>query len=328
MESGFNSSNGMDNLGAFRAQFESLLSGSTDREKADFLRELHIRGETGEEITTLAQILREHAGLAKVSGVTDIVGTGGDGKNTINVSTAASLLVSSMGIKVAKHGNFGATSNKGSADFLKFIGYDFNMDQEELERRLKDVSFAFLLAPMHNSNFAKFAAPRKMLTFKTVFNYLGPLTNPADPDTMVLGVSDPAVGELYSDFLALNSKKGYVVHSLDGMDELSPYTLSTLTRIAGKTAEQEEFDPISLLGEKIPLERISAINPEDSFRLTVAGLSGKDEGASKFIALNAALSLVVNGKSETIDEAYHEALGVLKTGYAMEHVGRIMEDTR
>lgn len=312
----------------FRDFFHYLVTDSTEEEKTDFLRGLHERGETAGEITLLADLLREKALLGKVNGVTDIVGTGGDGKNTINVSTAASLLVSSVGIKVAKHGNFGATSNRGSADFLKYLGYNFEMEQGELERRVKDDSFAFILAPRYNENFAKFAASRKKLPFKTVFNYLGPLTNPADPDTMVLGVADPSVGKLYADYLAMNSKSGYVVHSEDGMDELSPYSASKLVQVKDNDREETAIDPSAMLGEKIGLDKISARRPEDSFRLTKAGLSGTDEYVSKFIALNAALSFVSNGKYQALEDAYNEGLCLLKTGYVIEHVTKIIEDSR
>lgn len=311
-----------------REQFLRLIDDSTDIEKMEFLSELHNRGETANDIVQLAEILREKALLGRVNGVTDIVGTGGDGKNTINVSTAASILVSSVGVAVAKHGNFGATSNRGSADFLKYLGYNFEMEQKEFERRIRKNSFAFILAPRFNENFAKFAAPRKKLPFRTVFNYLGPLTNPADPDTMVLGVSDPIVGNLYADFLAINSKSGYVVHSDDGMDEVSPYSPSRLIEVSCGSKTETTFEPSELLGGKIELDKISAVSPEDSFRLTEDGLSGRNENASKFIALNAALSLVSNGKYQHLEDGYREAMCLLKSGYVMEHLGNIIEDSR
>lgn len=308
--------------------FRYLISDSTEEEKTEFLRSLHEKGETAEEIAQLAELLREKALLKKVKGVTDIVGTGGDGKNTINVSTAASILVSAIGIPVAKHGNFGATSNRGSADFLKYLGYNFEMDQKELERRIRDTSFAFVLAPRYNDNFAKFSASRKKLPFKTVFNYLGPLTNPVDPDVMTLGVADPAIENLYADFLSINSKSGFVVHSEDGMDELSPYSSSRLIQINGNKREETTVDPSTLLGSKIELEKISAIRPEDSFRLTKAGLEGTDDNSSKFIALNAALSFISNGRTGDLGDAYQEALSLLKSGYVGEHVTTIVKDSR
>lgn len=309
-------------------EFNRILSESTDAEKATFLKELHERGETAEEVTELAALLREKATLSTVPGVSDVVGTGGDGMNTINVSTAASLVLSSLGVRIAKHGNFGATSNKGSADFLKSIGYNFEMDQAELERRLKQVSFAFILAPMHNSSFAKFARARKMLPHKTVFNYLGPLTNPANPSVMMLGVTDRNISGLYSNYLLLNSKSGCVVYSNDGMDEISPNSDSNITFVNGGKTENVLLEPGRLLGSSIGIDEISRFDASDSFALTIAGLSGKNESVARFISLNSAMALYINGKFHSLEEAFSESLKLLKTGYVLEHMKRVVGDSR
>ncbi len=309
-------------------EFNRILSESTEEEKALFLKELHERGETPEEVTGLASLLREKATLSPVPGVSDIVGTGGDGMNTINVSTAASLLLSSLGVPIAKHGNFGATSNKGSADFLKSIGYNFVMDQPELERRLKQVSFAFILAPMYNSNFAKFAKARKMLPHKTVFNYLGPLTNPADPSVMMLGVTGSNISSLYSNYLLLNSKSGCVVYSDDGMDEISPISVSNILLVKDGNVEKIRFDPGKILEKEIGISEISRVDPLESFALTKAGLSGKNEAVAQFISLNSAVALYVNGKFHSIEEGFTESIDLLKTGYVLEHMEKIVEDSR
>lgn len=324
MQSEFSSEPGL----GLAEEFNLLLHEGTDEEKAQFLRELHERGETPREVATMASLLRERAKLSLVTGTADIVGTGGDGMNTINVSTAASLLLSSCGIKIAKHGNFGATSNKGSADFLKYLGYSFEMDQEQLEGRLRDLSFAFILAPMYNSSFAQFAKARKMLPYKTVFNFLGPLTNPADPSVMMLGVTGKAISDIYTSYLLLNSKSGCVVYSDDGMDEISPMTTSNITYVKDGKTEEAKFDPSSLLSRKIQLRDISRLEAEPSFRLTLAGLEGKDEPAAEFISMNAAMALFVNGKYTSVEEGFRESLKLLKSGYVMEHVNRIVGDRR
>lgn len=309
-------------------EFSLLLQEGADGEKAQFLRKLHERGETPDEVAILSSILRGRSKLSPVTGTSDVVGTGGDGMNTINVSTAASLLLSSCGISIAKHGNFGATSNKGSADFLKYLGYSFEMDQEQLEARLRDLSFAFILAPMYNSSFAQFAKARKMLPFKTVFNFLGPLTNPADPSVMMLGVTGKKISELYTRYLLLNSKSGCVVYSDDGMDEISPITPSNITFVKDGKTEEARFDPSSFLSRKIRLSDISRMEAEPSFRLTLAGLEGKDEPAAEFISLNAAVALFINGKYPSVEEAFRESLKLLKSGYVREHVDLIMGDRR
>lgn len=304
-----------------------LLNSSTDEERAGYLRLLHERGETPDEVAELSGILRSMATLSRLDDVSDIVGTGGDGKNTINVSTAASFVAATSGIRIAKHGNFGATSNKGSADFLKFLGYNFDMTQDELARRVSRTSFAFILAPRYNESFARFAKARKMLPFRTVFNFLGPLTNPADPDNVMLGVTDGRVSSLYANYLSLNSKSGCVVHSEDGMDELSPYTYSNIVTVFRDSVEASRIDPREMLGERIGIEKISSVDPMVSFRMTAEGLGGSRMEVSKFIALNSALCMVLNGRAGTFEDGYAYSLELIRSGAVMEHVNYVMEDS-
>lgn len=312
--------------GNISRKFDNILDSSSDAEKAEFLRALHHRGESADEVAELAALLRKRATLSPIKGVSDIVGTGGDGLNTINVSTASSIVLSSMGVKIAKHGNFGATSNKGSADFLKYIGYNFEMNQRELDRRLRTASFAFILAPRFNSSFAKFANARKMLPFKTIFNYLGPLTNPADPSNLTLGTTNKKISDLYTDYLVLNSKSGCVIHSDDGMDEISPNTISNVNIIKDGKVETTRFNPKRILGKMIDIEEISRIEARESFELTLAGLNGKNDPASQFISLNSAIALHVNGVFSSIEEAFSESMGLIRSGYVFEHIDRLIED--
>lgn len=307
-------------------QFNKLLLDSTDNDKAQFLQVLHERGETPEEVVSLASILRSNATLSPVPDTSDIVGTGGDGMNTINVSTAASFVLSSMGIRIAKHGNFGATSNKGSADFLKYLGYNFEMDQEELESRLRELSFAFVLAPMYNSNFAKFAKARKMLPHKTVFNYLGPLTNPVDPKNMMLGVADEKISGIYSSYLILNNKSGCVVYSDDGMDEISPNAACNILMVKNGKIERIHSTPETLTGRKIMIDEVSRTDPIESFELTRNGLTGKNEAVASFISLNASMSLIVNNRFDSLEEAYAESMKLIKSGFVKEHIDRIFSE--
>ncbi|MCL6091157.1 MAG: anthranilate phosphoribosyltransferase [Candidatus Thermoplasmatota archaeon] len=317
----------MDESSAFRLM-NSLLLNSSDETKAAFLAALHSRGETGAELSGFVRALRNTATLGKIHNVMDIVGTGGDGKNTINVSTAASFVVSSLGIRVAKHGNYGATSNKGSGDFLRFLGYNFEMDQEELARRVNDTNFAFILAPLYNAKFAKFAKARKSLPHKTVFNYLGPITNPADPENLVLGVTHEEISRLYSNFMIKNDKRGYIIYSRDGMDEISPETPSMMTIIKGSESEKIEIHPEDIIGDKIRIDEVSATEPADSFRMTLEGISGKRRNVSRFIALNAAPALVLNGKAGEILDAYDIAMEAISSGTVSDHLDKIMGDCR
>ena len=303
----------------------SILEDSTDLQKADFLRQINAGGYAPEIVAELARVIKERATLSRIEEVSDIVGTGGDSKNTINVSTAAALVVSSMGVKIAKHGNYGATSNKGSADFLKSLGYNFEMNQQSLEKRISKSSFAFILAPRYNDSFAKFAAARKMIPAKTAFNYLGPLTNPADPDVMMLGVTSAEISNLYSSYLTLNNKKGCVLYSEDGMDEVSPYSRTNITMVEDGEISKMTVHPERILGEKIGIEHISAIDPERSFELTRKGIEGSDRNAAKFIALNAGLSLCLNRKFGDIEDGFRNALECIDSGLVQEHLKKVLE---
>ena len=308
-----------------KSTIDSILDNSTDEQKAEFLRQINESGNAASIVAELANIIKKRATLSKIQGVSDIVGTGGDSKNTINVSTAAALVVSAMGVKVAKHGNFGATSNKGSADFLNFLGYNFQMDQATLEKRVRDSSFAFILAPKYNDSFAKFARARKMIPAKTAFNYLGPITNPADPDVLMLGVTHEEISKIYVEFILLNNKRGCVIYSEDGMDEVSPYSNTNVVLISKGKARKMVIRPMEIIGEKIGIEHISSLDPETSFRLTMEGLAGVNMNAARYIAINAALSLVINGKSADIIEAYRSALETILSGMVHQHIQKVVE---
>lgn len=314
-----------ENNSNLRLVINSILNDSTDVQKADFLIAINESENSSEIVAELATIIKNRASLSRISNVSDIVGTGGDSKNTINVSTASALVVSSLGVRIAKHGNFGATSNKGSADFLRFLGYNFEMDQTSLERRVTETSFAFILAPRFNDSFAKFAIARKMIAVKTAFNYLGPLTNPADPDILMLGVTNDKISNLYVNYMLLNGKRGCVLYSEDGMDEISPYSSTNITFIRDNESTKEIISPDEIFGERIGIEQISRADPDESFRLTMDGLTGHNNNAARFIALNAGLSLLINGRVNYVSEGYRNALEAINSGLVHEHLQRVLE---
>ena len=294
-----------------------------DSEKVKFLSELHDRGETPEEITGFAMALREMSDIhIKYPGLTDVVGTGGDGKNTVNVSTAVSILLASMGIKTAKHGNFGITGHHGSADFMKYAGYNFKMDEKEIVDRLNKENYVYILAPQYNKSFAKFSQARKQLSFRTVFNILGPLTNPLNPDKVVLGVYSCDLAGLYSKVVLHEGKKGFIIHSSDGMDELSPYSENHLYFINGKI-EKMDIDPEKLTGHRTGIEKISTVDSEKSFKMLLAGLSGENRDVKEFIALNAFPAIMINGMASTVEDAYDLAIKYLDSGVALKKLREV-----
>ena len=298
---------------------------TSDREKIEFLTEIHNRGETPEEITGFAMALREMSDIhIRYPGLTDVVGTGGDGKNTVNVSTAVSILLASMGIKTAKHGNFGITGHHGSADFMKYINYNFQMNEEKIIDNLNRENYVYILAPQYNRSFAKFSHARKQMNFRTVFNILGPLTNPLNPDKVVLGAYNEELAGLYARVVLQDNKKGFVIHSSDGMDELSPYSENHLYFIDNKI-EKMNVDPVKLIGHRTEVERISTVNPEKSFEMLLSGLSGNNREVKEFIALNAFPAVITNGLAETMEEAYDLAIKYIDSSVAVKKLKEVCE---
>lgn len=294
-----------------------------DREKVEFLTEIHNRGETPAEIAGFAMALRDMAELnVKYPGLTDVVGTGGDGKNTVNVSTAVSIVLASMGIKTAKHGNFGITGHHGSADFMKYAGYNFYMDEDEIVKNLDSKNYVYILAPQYNKSFAKFSKARKMISFRTVFNILGPLTNPLNPERVVLGTYSDELANLYAHVILQEGKKGFIIHSSDGMDEISPYSENQLYYVHGKI-EKTKIDPINLTGHRTGIEKISTADPEKSFKMLLSGLSGQNRDVKEFIGLNAVPAIMINGMADTAEEAYDLALKNIESGMAIKKLKEV-----
>ncbi len=294
-----------------------------DSYKSNFLISLHNKGETAEEIAGFADAIRSLSKLKiKYGNLTDIVGTGGDKKNTINVSTAASIVLASMGLKVAKHGNFGITGNHGSADLMKFLGYNFHMPDDEIIKNLNEKGYVYILAPEYNENFAKFASVRKSLGFKTVFNILGPLTNPLNPECVVLGAYDNSIAELYSNILIKDSKRGFVITSEDGMDEMSPFSVNNIYHV-DKSITNFKLDPKKFIEDDISIDDISSPDSKTSFEMTVGGMKGENKKVSEFIALNVAPALVANGIYKTIQDAYFGVIEHINEGKVMNKIKEV-----
>lgn len=296
--------------------------GSSDIRKAAFLTGLHFKGATTEEIIGFSNSLRKQSLASRIPGVTDIVGTGGDGKNTINVSTAASITASALGIPVVKHGNVGITSRHGSADFMKFIGYDFQRGLNDPSGTLKNDNFLFAFAPIFNPSFARFSEVRKRLGHRTIFNIMGPITNPFDPDYLVIGTADASTSDSYAQVLRGRDKKGFVFHSSDGLDEISPSARTSGFRVDGRV-DPIVITPEEITGRNIPLSLVTTPDPETCFSKTLKGLVGVDEAASVFIALNTAPALVLNSIADRLDEGYEIALEALLSGRIEKQIVRL-----
>lgn len=314
-----------DSLNAAEARelMDRLISpGSTDVMKASFLSAMYFKGPTPDEIIGFSESLRSHAMGTPMKGLSDIVGTGGDGKNTINVSTAASITASAMGLPVAKHGNTGITSRHGSADFMKFIGYNFDRDFEDPVNTLSTNNFLYVFAPRFNNSFATFRDVRKKIGHRTVFNIMGPITNPFDPENLVIGTADDDTAESLAQVIKGRGRKGYVFHSEDGLDEISP---SSITRgyIVNGGIRSITIDPEQITGRKIDLERVVAEDPAECFAKTLRGLFGRDDDTSAFIALNTAPALVLNERAASLEEGYALAMQSINDGKVEKQVKRL-----
>ncbi|MCL5785331.1 MAG: anthranilate phosphoribosyltransferase [Candidatus Thermoplasmatota archaeon] len=285
--------------------------GATENERISFLASMISKGVESGEIAGFARSLRSKSLLSRIPGCTDVVGTGGDMQNTINVSTCSALVAAAFGIKVSKHGNHAITGVAGSADFLGRLGYEFRYNMDEANLRLRRSGFLFVLAPMYNGAFSMFSRVRKLIGSKTVFNLLGPVTNPTDPDRIIIGCI-PELADLYADSLRSMGKRGCVVSSQDGMDEISPFDQGKLILVNGNVKQVKVDGPG--LSNNTDRENICSNDPGKLFTLALEGLSGRNKDSASFIALNTAPALMANGLVETFDEGYYKSLDLITYG--------------
>lgn len=298
---------------------------STDSMKAAFLAAMFVKGVRPDELVGFARALRAKASISRVSGLTDIVGTGGDHKNTVNVSTAAAIVCASLGIKIGKHGNRASTGKHGSADFLEKIGYRFTMTFNEIISNLGKNNFVFIMANGYNRYFMEFSVVRRKLGFSSVLNYLGPITNPLDPDVMVIGCTNRDIGKIYAEVLRRSGKSGCVVFAEDGMDEVSPLSPTTLLMHDESTFELTVY-PEELDLQDIKEEDISSPDPQKIFSKTLDGIKGTDRKVAKFIAANASPALLLNNAGADLAECYEKALESIERGNAYAKLKSLVEN--
>ncbi|MGC8505430.1 MAG: anthranilate phosphoribosyltransferase [Thermoplasmata archaeon] len=320
----------VDGFSLSQAEAEELmmhLIESPDHEvmKAVFLTALAVKGETPDEIAGIASAIKKYSRIGTIPGSTDIVGTGGDMKNTINASTCASIVAASMGIRIVKHGNRAVTGTFGSADFLARLGYDFSFTREEALARVRKHNFLFIMAPMYNDSFSKFSSTRKKIRMPTIFNIMGPITNPADPEKSVIGSISRDLSEKYAKVLSSTGKTGMIVTSSDGLDEISTGDVSSVIRVTDEISE-EKVDPVQITGRKISLSSVQGKSADEIFRKNLEGLYGKDQNCASFIAINAAPALFLNGMSSDLKDGYEAALNHINSGYVRDYMERLFSN--
>lgn len=302
--------------------FGRLMDGELqDPVKAGFLVALRMKGETAAEIAGAASAMRHRA--LKIphrrDGVVDTCGTGGDQRGTFNISTAAALVAAAAGAPVAKHGNRSVSSRSGSADVLAALGVDIQMPPLEAGRALEELGIAFLFAPILHPAMREVMPVRKSLGVRTVFNVLGPLTNPAGARRQLMGVYDEALVEPLARVLAeLGSEHALVVHGLDGLDEITTTGPTRVGEVRDGAVRVYEIRPEELGLEPATLDDLVGGSPEDNARAMERVLAGEDGPLADVTAANAGAALLVGGVTESLGAGVERAREALSSGAAME----------
>jgi anthranilate phosphoribosyltransferase len=297
---------------------------------AAYLTALRMKGETVEEITGSARAMREKATRIRVNDpmVVDTCGTGGDGAATFNVSTTVAFVVAGAGLTVAKHGNRAVSSRSGSADVLKCLGVRVDLPPERVEECVNDIGIGFLFAPLFHGAMKHAMGPRQEIGVRTIFNLLGPLTNPAGASIQVLGVYDEALTETLAKVLVkLGSRHCYVVHGMDGLDEI---TVTDRTRVSeGKGGRITNYfiEPRDFGFERARLKDLAGGDADENARIIRDILGGREGPRQQLVLLNAAPALVACGKAATLLDGVKRAQEAIRSGAAMEKLESLVRWT-
>ncbi|MFO7593683.1 MAG: anthranilate phosphoribosyltransferase [Pseudomonadota bacterium] len=294
---------------------------ASDAQIGGFLIGLRMKGETVDEIAAAAKVMRELATGVKVSGehVVDIVGTGGDGSNTFNISTASTFVVAAAGGRVAKHGNRSVSSKSGAADLLDAAGVNLEISPEGVARCIDEVGVGFMFAPMHHSAMKHAIGPRKEMGVRTIFNVLGPLTNPAGAPNQLLGVFSDALVEPLAEVLKqLGSNHVLVVHSEDGMDEISIGAPTHVAELKNGTIDTYTVQPEDFDLERADIAALAVDGAEQSLQTVKAVLGGEAGPARDIVLLNAGAAIYAADLVDSLAEGVKRAAEVIDNGEAMK----------
>ena len=319
---------------AQRTMREIMGGEATSSQIGAFLAALRMKGETVEEITAFAVVMRENAVriTPQVSGRTvDTCGTGGDRVKTFNVSTTAALVACGAGIPIAKHGNRSVTSKCGSADVLEAVGVNLNTPPSVVQRSIEQVGIGFMFAPTFHPAMKNAVMPRREVGIRTVFNILGPLTNPANAAAQVLGVYDPNLVEQLARVLQrLGIQEAMVVHGLDGLDEISTIGKTRLAWLRDGEITSKEILPQDLGLKLARPDEVSGFDVEQSARLMVNILSGEQNNESsrlQMVLANAAAAILVGGKADDLASGVELARESITSGHAYDKLKGLVEFT-
>ncbi len=308
-----------------KAAFEILMEGkASDDEIFDFLTLLSTKGEVSEEIAGGVYVLRSKSKRVNVKDCIDTCGTGGDGMNTLNISTASALLLSSMGIKVAKHGNKAVSSKCGSGDVLEALNININLEPKDVEEQINKNNFGFMFAPNYHSAMRFVGPTRKKIGKRTIFNMIGPLSSPALVDKQVVGVFDKKLLKIFANALSnLNIKFAWIVNSEDGLDEISPYAKTNIVQLKDKNITEIIIDPKELNINADKFENLVGGESKFNAKKMIDIFNGEDNDFSKAVCLNASAGLMVSGKYENFELAYNYSRDFIKSGAPYKHLVKI-----
>ena len=322
-----------------------IMSGeTTPAQISSFITALRMKGETVEEITGAARVMRDRATPIRVGRdvldidrddinidletTLDVVGTGGDCTNSFNISTTVSFVVAASGVKVAKHGNRSVSSICGSADVLESLGVNLDVPPPTVERCISEIGIGFLFAPALHGAMKHAIGPRREIGIRTIFNILGPLTNPAGAQSQVLGVYREDLVETLANVLhKLGCKRGFVVHGLDGMDEITLTTETTVAEVSPAGVAVRRFAPEELGFQRCSMEDLRGGNAPENAAIVRSVLGGAGGPKREIVLVNAAFGLVAAGKASGLAEGVAMAAGAIDSGAALAVMERLVTMT-
>lgn len=314
-----------------RLAFEEIMTGNaTAAQIAAFVTALRLKGETISEITGAARVIREKAVKVHVEGsLVDTCGTGGSHLNTFNISTTAAFVVAGCGLKVAKHGNRGASSQCGSADVLEALGLNLDMGPDMVERSIREIGIGFMYAPLFHTAMKYAIGPRREIGIRTVFNILGPLSNPAGATSQVLGVYDANLTEVMAGVLQnLGTERAFIVHGMDGLDEVTITGKTKVTELKDGKIRTYYISPAEFGLKKASLEDLKGGDAKYNADIVLSVLKGERGPKRDVVILNASVALAAGFKASSSKEGIRLAEESIDSGKALDKLSKLIEFTK
>ena len=308
-----------------KSAFNILMNGEASEDEIyDFLTLLSIKGEVSDEIAGGVYVLREKSKRVNIQNCVDTCGTGGDGMNTLNISTASALLLSSMEIKVAKHGNKAVSSKCGSGDVLEALNIKINLEPNDIETQINKNNFGFMFAPNYHSAMRFVGPTRKKIGKRTIFNMIGPLSSPALVKRQVVGVFNKKLLKIFANALNnLDIKFAWIVNSEDGLDEISPYAKTNIIQLKDNKISEIVIDPKELNINADKFDNLVGDDAKFNANKMINIFKGEDNDFSKAVCLNTAAGLIVNETHQNFADAYNNAREYILSSKVIKHLEKI-----